>query len=92
MKALAVDTEWMALGECADKPPSLFFPSDGVGVDVARRVCAECPVRSECLEYALANRIDHGVWGGTSERERRRIIKARARERNRGTAVEVGVS
>ena len=64
-------------------PPGgrLFFPSDGVGVDVARRICADCPVKSECLEYALANRIDHGVWGGTSERERRRIIKARARER-----------
>lgn len=81
----------MAEGECADKPPSLFFPSDGVGVDVARRVCAECPVRQECLEYALANRIDHGVWGGTSERERRRIIKARARERGAEAAVKVGV-
>ena len=91
MKALAVDTQWMALGECADKPPSLFFPSDGVGVDVARRVCAECPVRQECLEYTIANRIDHGVWGGTSERERRRIIKARNRERSRESAVEVSV-
>jgi WhiB family redox-sensing transcriptional regulator len=50
-------------------------------VDAARRVCADCPVKTECLEYALANRIDHGVWGGTSERERRRILKARARER-----------
>ncbi|SRR5690606_24839892 len=96
MKALTVDTEWMARGNCADKPPSLFFPSDGVGVEVARRVCADCPVRTECLEYALANRIDHGVWGGTSERERRRILKARAaeaRERERearGDAVGVG--
>jgi WhiB family transcriptional regulator, redox-sensing transcriptional regulator len=90
MKALAVDTHWMALGECADKPPSLFFPSDGVGVEVARRVCAECPVRQECLEYALTNRIDHGVWGGTSERERRRIIKARAKAQSTGVEVSVG--
>ena len=91
MKAPAVDTQWMALGNCAEQPPSLFFPSDGVGVDVARRVCADCPVRTECLEYALTNRIDHGVWGGTSERERRRILKARARERSKGAPVEVSV-
>ncbi|MFM7068849.1 MAG: WhiB family transcriptional regulator [Actinomycetes bacterium] len=73
----ALDTDWMAAGNCADKPPSLFFPSDGVGVDVARRVCDGCPVKAQCLEYAIENRIDHGVWGGTSERERRRILKAR---------------
>jgi WhiB family redox-sensing transcriptional regulator len=72
-----MDSNWMAQGLCAEKPPSLFFPSDGVGVDVARKICAECPVKVTCLEYALDNRIDHGVWGGTSERERRRLIKAR---------------
>lgn len=76
-----LDTDWMAAGNCADKPPSLFFPSDGVGVEVAKRVCVDCPVRTQCLEYALENRIDHGVWGGTSERERRRILKARAEAR-----------
>ncbi|MCB1267759.1 MAG: WhiB family transcriptional regulator [Acidimicrobiia bacterium] len=67
----------MAHGNCADQPPSLFFPSDGVGVEVAKRICADCPMRVRCLDYALDNRIDHGVWGGTSERERRRILKAR---------------
>lgn len=72
-----MDTEWMARGRCRDIPPSEFFPSDGVGVEVAKRICAECPVKSPCLEYALANRIDHGVWGGTSERERRRILRQR---------------
>jgi WhiB family redox-sensing transcriptional regulator len=72
-----MDNEWMAQGKCAEKPPSLFFPSDGVGVEVAKRLCAECSVKAVCLEYALHNRIDHGVWGGTSERERRRILKAR---------------
>jgi WhiB family transcriptional regulator, redox-sensing transcriptional regulator len=70
-------TEWMADGKCADVPPSVFFPSDGVGVEAARKICQDCPVRSQCLEYALANRIDHGVWGGTSERERRRILRQR---------------
>ncbi len=72
-----MDTTWMAQGNCADKPPSLFFPSDGVGVEIARRICAMCPVTSPCLEYALENRIEHGVWGGCSERERRRILKRR---------------
>lgn len=72
-----MDNGWMAEGKCADCPPSLFFPSDGVGVDVARRICADCAVKGICLEYALSNRIDHGVWGGTSERERRRILKRR---------------
>jgi WhiB family redox-sensing transcriptional regulator len=75
-----MDTTWMAKGNCANKAPAMFFPSDGVGVDIARRVCDDCPVKEPCLEYALANRIDHGVWGGCSERERRRILKRRRLE------------
>jgi WhiB family redox-sensing transcriptional regulator len=71
------DSEWMAGGNCRNYAPETFFPSDGVGVEIAKRICAECPVKDLCLEYALANRIDHGVWGGTSERQRRRILKAR---------------
>jgi WhiB family redox-sensing transcriptional regulator len=74
---MALDTEWMAQGSCRDEPPSTFFPSDGVGVEEARRICASCPVAAPCLEYALRNRIDHGVWGGASERERRRILRSR---------------
>ncbi len=68
---------WMARGSCRDHDPAMFFPSDGVGVDRARRICATCPVQAPCLEYALAHRIEHGVWGGASERERRRILKRR---------------
>jgi len=74
------DGVWMDRGRCRDLPPSTFFPSDGVGVELARRICADCPVKVMCLEYALENRIDHGVWGGTSERERRRILRQRRRE------------
>ncbi len=73
----ATRTAWMASGNCRNHPPTLFFPSDGVGVDRARKICASCPVAEPCLEYALEHRIDHGVWGGTSERERRRILKRR---------------
>lgn len=72
-----MDTEWMARGACTSVPPATFFPSDGVGVEAARRICAGCPVQQPCLDYALSQRIDHGVWGGTSERERRRIQKRR---------------
>jgi WhiB family transcriptional regulator, redox-sensing transcriptional regulator len=67
----------MLSARCREHAPEVFFPSDGVGVDAARRICADCPVRADCLEYALAYRIDHGVWGGASERERRRILRAR---------------
>ena len=67
----------MLRGLCRERSPQEFFPSDGVGVEQARKICAECPVKDECLEYALTYRIDHGVWGGASERERRRILRAR---------------
>ena len=72
-----MDTEWMQRGKCRDLSPSIFFPSDGLGVQAAQRICAECSVASECLEYALTERVDHGVWGGKSERERRRILRRR---------------
>ena len=77
---MQMDTEWMGRGNCRDEPPARFFPSDGVGVEAARQICATCPVKAPCLEYALRNRIDHGVWGGASERERRRILAQRRRE------------
>lgn len=72
-----MEHEWMRHAACRDCSPVRFFPSDGVGVEVAKRTCGECCVRLECLEYALAHRIDHGVWGGCSERERRRILRRR---------------
>jgi WhiB family redox-sensing transcriptional regulator len=70
-------TAWMSEGNCRLYPPAAFFPSDGVGVDRARKICKDCPVLGQCLEYALDERIEHGVWGGCSERERRRILKRR---------------
>lgn len=68
---------WMSQGNCRQYDPSTFFPSDGVGVDRARAICKTCPVIDNCLEYALDEHIEHGVWGGCSERERRRILKRR---------------
>ncbi len=63
-----MDTDWMSQGKCRDMNPDVFFPSDGVGVQAAQRVCLVCPVKAPCLEYALAHHIHEGVWGGTSER------------------------
>ncbi len=72
-----MDTSWMATGNCNNHPPAVFFPSDGVGVEIAKEICGSCPVKEPCLAYALDHRVDHGVWGATSERQRRRILKAR---------------
>ena len=72
-----MESEWLAQRKCRDMDPVIFFPNDGVGVQAAQRICAECPVKVTCLEHALADRICHGVWGGTSERERRRMLRNR---------------
>ncbi len=77
MHDVETDTAWMSQGSCRNYPPAVFFPSDGVGVDRARKICATCPVIEPCLEHALEHRIEHGVWGACSERERRRILKRR---------------
>ena len=75
----SVAADWVTRRNCADIDPNVFFPSDGAGVIAAQKVCAECPVKDLCREYALANNITHGVWGGTSERQRRRILRDRRR-------------
>jgi WhiB family redox-sensing transcriptional regulator len=64
---------WKALGSCRDHPEVDFFPDhDRWGEQRAKAVCVECPVRAECMDYAITNR-EVGVWGGTTESERRRI-------------------
>ncbi len=73
LAAGTVPKAWMADAACAELPPAVFFPGDDVGVTVAQCVSVACPVRDLCLEYALANRIEHGVWGGASEAERRQM-------------------
>ncbi|MCO8127862.1 WhiB family transcriptional regulator [Acidimicrobiia bacterium EGI L10123] len=67
----------MALGACRGADPDLFFPDRGESLEPAKRICSECVVRDECLEHALASGERFGVWGGTSERERRRIRRSR---------------
>ncbi|MFD4740570.1 WhiB family transcriptional regulator [Streptomyces virginiae] len=63
----------MTEGLCAQTDPAEFFPDKGGSTAVAKRICFTCPVRRDCLDYALTNGEQHGIWGGTSERERRRL-------------------
>jgi WhiB family transcriptional regulator, redox-sensing transcriptional regulator len=70
---------WRELGACRGLEPTIFFPEDDIDADVAKEVCAGCGVRVACLEYALTIREKQGVWGGATERERRRIIRQRRR-------------
>lgn len=72
---------WRRDAACLDEDPELFFAGDDASVAAAKQVCARCPVRSECLETALAVNEMHGVWGGMAEGERRRLIRRRRRER-----------
>lgn len=67
---------WQAHGACAGTDVD-FFPERGESLAAARAICARCQVSDECLTYALDLGITHGVWGGTSERDRRALRKAR---------------
>ena len=79
-----IDTApWRREAACADEDPDLFFAGDDRSVRAAKQVCASCPVRSACLETALAVNEMHGVWGGMAEGERRRLIRQRRRDRRR---------
>lgn len=68
---------WTDRALCAEVDPELFFPEKGQPNVPAKRVCMGCEVRTECLEDALDNDERFGVWGGKSERERRKIKRAR---------------
>lgn len=70
---------WRSLGACRGLDPELFFPETEEQADVAKMICQGCDVRILCLEHALASREKVGVWGGATERERRRLIRQRRR-------------
>jgi WhiB family redox-sensing transcriptional regulator len=71
------DRSWMSQANCLGVEPDLFFPERGESVKEAKTVCSDCGVRRRCLEYALVNGEKFGIWGGMSERERRKIRKQR---------------
>lgn len=79
----AADYGWRADALCRDTDPELFFPVGTTGqalvqIDRAKHVCGQCPVKFDCLEFALDTNQDSGIWGGLSEEERRSIRRQRA--------------
>ncbi|KAA0233197.1 MAG: Transcriptional regulator WhiB [Acidimicrobiales bacterium] len=80
------DQGWQNYANCLGVDPDLFFPERGASTKEAKGVCRGCIVREDCLEYALANGEKFGIWGGMSERERRRIRRQRALARAAATA------
>jgi WhiB family redox-sensing transcriptional regulator len=69
------ELEWQERALCAQTDPEAFFPEKGGSTREAKRVCMSCEVRVQCLDYALENDERFGIWGGLSERERRRVKK-----------------
>jgi WhiB family transcriptional regulator, redox-sensing transcriptional regulator len=92
MSAIGTASNWRSAGACLSADPDLFFPISSSGpaerqIARAKRICAGCPVRRECLEFALSSNQIHGIWGGTTaddrQRERRRQRRAAAAARRR---------
>ena len=67
------ELSWQERALCAQTAPEAFFPEKGGSTREAKKVCVSCEVRAECLEYALENDERFGIWGGLSERERRKL-------------------
>ncbi len=72
------EQDWRESGGCRTADTSLFFPVTDDDAGPAKAICAVCPVREQCLTFALANREEQGVWGGLTETERRRVRRRRA--------------
>lgn len=72
MELAVTDQDWRAEGLCAKSDPDLFFAVGAIEHKQAKRICRSCPVREQCLTYAMDSPVDHGIWGGLTERERRR--------------------
>ncbi|MGH9222834.1 MAG: WhiB family transcriptional regulator [Acidimicrobiales bacterium] len=68
---------WRQRGACRGLDPDIFYPLEDSDAGPAKSVCAGCPVRDLCLEFALDTREGEGIWGGTTARERRRLLRQR---------------
>lgn len=82
------DKSWQDYANCLGVDPDLFFPERGASTREAKEVCRGCTVSHECLEYALLNGEKFGIWGGKSERERRRIRRQRALARAAAAGID----
>jgi len=85
---------WRELAACRGTDLEVFFPGRGESAGPARQVCAACPVRQACLDYAITNGIVHGIWGGLTGRERRALQSrwVRTSRRNRDGAISAAVA
>ncbi|MHB1781726.1 MAG: WhiB family transcriptional regulator [Acidimicrobiales bacterium] len=72
-----LDRDWQFRANCMGVDPELFFPERGSSTREAKEVCRGCVVRDDCLDFAIANGEKFGIWGGMSERERRRVRRSR---------------
>ena len=72
-----IPAPWTVDAGCADADPSVFFIGHGQPATEAKAICAGCPVRVECLDFALAGRERFGIWGGLTEKERRAEARRR---------------
>ncbi len=72
-----MDLTWRYRGACRGLDPDIFYPVSEEEAGPAKGVCGTCTVQQQCLEFALANREREGVWGGATEKERRRILRQR---------------
>ena len=77
LKLDLTQTEWFDDAACREVGTDVFFPTSEAQADEAKAICAVCPVREECLEYALETRPGDGVWGGLTASERHRLIRRR---------------
>lgn len=72
----------MLKGACRGVDPKIFYPDEHTSAAAAKEICKHCPVRQECLEYAVTYREAHGIWGGRSEKERKKIRRANRLQRD----------
>jgi WhiB family transcriptional regulator, redox-sensing transcriptional regulator len=80
------ELEWQDKALCAEVDPEIFFPEKGGSTRNPKRVCAMCEVRAQCLDYALEHGEAFGIWGGMSERERRRLKQDRPQQPRKAAA------
>lgn len=85
MLPLVGDRQWQDQANCLGVDPDLFFPERGASTREAKEVCRGCVVKQDCLDFALTNGEKFGIWGGLSERERRKL-RRKQREEGAGTA------
>ncbi len=77
---------WQVDANCVDEDADLFFPDRGASTRKAKELCNTCKAQEHCLEYSIVNNEKFGIWGGLSERERRKIRKERGLTRKRKDA------